>query len=112
MQLLVLTGCLVVVMVGGMLWLLALINQRETEIKNAVSQFENTQLQLEDLADSQFKSSSKLTIFGQLTVDGGLIIPPSDPPANPKPGQIYYDKTTNELRYFNGSTFVPFAKAQ
>lgn len=105
-QLTLLSSLLVIAVLGGMLWLLALINQREAEIKNAVSEFENTQLQLEGLVADKFTTAAELTIFGQLTIDGGLVITPSDAPSNPKAGQIYYDQTTDQLQYYNGTEFV------
>jgi hypothetical protein len=103
---LILTSLIVLVLVGGMLWLLLLISQREAEIKSAVNKFENTQLQLDGLANNKFTSANELTISGKLTIDGGLVLTPSDQPTDPQPGQLYYDQVTDRLSYFDGTQFI------
>ncbi|MCX2934657.1 hypothetical protein ORI20_30775 [Mycobacterium sp. CVI_P3] len=47
-----------------------------------------------------------LTVNGQLSVAGSLQVNPGAKPANPKAGQIYYDKASHNLGYYNGANFV------
>ncbi len=53
-----------------------------------------------------FDSSRSLNINGQLKVNSGFVIAPSDKPVQGVAGQMYYDRGTNELNYYNGSGFV------
>jgi len=43
---------------------------------------------------------------GKLTINGTLQVNPGTKPVNPQAGQIYYDQTTHQLGYYNGSGFV------
>ncbi len=47
-----------------------------------------------------------LSVNGQLRVNGSFIMTPAAQPSLPSTGQIYYDQTSNHLRYFNGTEFV------
>ena len=51
-------------------------------------------------------SGKALNVNGQLRVNGSLIMTPAAQPALPSTGQIYYDQTSNHLKYFNGTEFV------
>ena len=51
-------------------------------------------------------TSTILTVNGQLAVNSSLQLVPSTQPTNATAGQLYYDKDTNTVRYYNGSTFV------
>lgn len=55
---------------------------------------------------SSTKTSDTLTVNGQLAVTGSLKLLPSAPPTSVTAGQLYYDKTSNLLSYYNGSAFV------
>lgn len=48
----------------------------------------------------------KLVVNGQLEVAGSLQFDPSTKPTSPKSGQIYYDASSRQLGYYNGSGFV------
>lgn len=51
-------------------------------------------------------ASKALNINGQLKVNSGFVIAPSDQPVQGVAGQMYYDRATNQLNYYNGSGFV------
>lgn len=53
-------------------------------------------------------ATGSLSINGQLRVNGGLVLDPATQPAAAvsSAGQIYYDRTDNLLRYFNGQVYV------
>lgn len=51
-------------------------------------------------------SPSTVSINGLLKVNNSITLEPITAPTNAVQGQIYYDKTTNQLAYFNGASFV------
>ncbi len=48
----------------------------------------------------------KLAVNGQLSIAGSLQVNPDVKPTNPKAGQIYFDKTSKQLGYYDGNRFV------
>ena len=52
--------------------------------------------------------AGSLSVNGQLRVNGGFVLDPAIQPATATSaaGQIYYDRTDNRLRYFNGQVYV------
>ena len=57
-------------------------------------------------------SGKTLEVNGQLKLNDSLVLDPSDPPKDPKRGQVYYDKTSNVPMYYDGSKFVAVAAKQ
>ncbi len=58
---------------------------------------------------SQLGSSpalNTLTVNGDLAVSSSISLLPTAKPANATMGELYYDQTTNQLGYYNGSGFV------
>ena len=47
-----------------------------------------------------------LGINGKLRVGNSLLITPSDQPTNASSGQLYYDRATNQMSYYNGTEFI------
>lgn len=47
-----------------------------------------------------------LEVNGTLKVNDALVFNPSDPPANPVRGQVYFDNTANVPMYYDGQRFV------
>jgi hypothetical protein len=56
--------------------------------------------------DLSVAGASNVIINGQLQLNDSLTLTPSLQPTGAKPGQIYFDQTTDQLAYYNGSTFV------
>lgn len=52
-------------------------------------------------------NASSLKINGRLEVTDSVVLTPSLQPTNPIIGQLYYDKTSNQLAYYNGQQFLP-----
>jgi parallel beta-helix repeat protein len=57
----------------------------------------------------KLSSAEHLAINGELQVNGGVVITPSAAPKTATAGQIYFDSTTNQLYYYDGTKFVPTA---
>jgi hypothetical protein len=70
--------------------------------------FKTIQLPLAGLepADNSLQNAEKLEVNGELQVAGPLLLTPSSQPKNPQSGQIYYDKTSNLLSFYNGQKFI------
>ena len=56
--------------------------------------------------DLSLNGASNVTINGPLQLNNNLLVTPSLQPTGAKAGQIYYDKDSNQLAYYNGSNFV------
>ncbi|HUC21025.1 MAG TPA: hypothetical protein VMR98_06070, partial [Candidatus Polarisedimenticolaceae bacterium] len=77
--------------------------------------FEVSQIPLSGLIrDGQISidPAQQLWVNGQLRVNSSFVLAPSSEPQNPSTGQIYYNKTSNELFYFNGTVFVNLATSE
>ena len=64
----------------------------------------------DELPSPQLDAASTLpdivTVNGELSIQGSLVLTPSAQPAAPLPGQLYFDQTSSELSYFNGKSFA------
>lgn len=71
-------------------------------------------LQVNELHDEQQEGLKvkSLAVNGQLRANNTLVIAPSDAPADPTAGQIYFDKATNTPFYYNGTAFLSLAPTQ
>jgi hypothetical protein len=50
--------------------------------------------------------TDKVVVNGSLEATNGVILKPSNAPSGPQTGQLYFDQTTNEFKYYNGTSFV------
>ena len=55
--------------------------------------------------------ADRLTVNGQLTVSGGLVLNPGSAPLSAVQGELYYDKAINKPFYFDGKEFVALSGA-
>jgi hypothetical protein len=111
---LLIVAALLVLVGGGVAAFLAL--QSRTTPKTADNNALNTAVSfdVQQLPLSEFSAGTlptiqgtrKLSINGQLEVHNSLIIAPTGQPSGAVAGQIYYDKDTNLLSYFNGDEFI------
>jgi hypothetical protein len=62
--------------------------------------------QLSNTSSNNLASSPTLSINGKLQANSSLVVTPTSQPTNAVAGQVYYNKTTNELGYYNGSSFT------
>ncbi len=60
----------------------------------------------QSLSASQSATARQLTVNGQLSVAGPLVLVPSSQPTGATAGELYYDSTSNLLSYYNGKQFV------
>jgi Carbohydrate binding domain len=52
------------------------------------------------------ESASANPAGGTVTVNDSLVLQPTSQPGNPVAGQLYYNKATDQLDYYNGKAFV------
>jgi hypothetical protein len=55
---------------------------------------------------AHLRINGELQVTGSLQVSSSLLLSPSTQPANPQTGQIYFDKISNRLSYYNGQAFT------
>lgn len=63
----------------------------------------------QQLNNASSQTLGTLTVNGQLVVSNSIDLQPSTRPNNPSAGQLYYDQTTNQVGYYNGSGFIYLA---
>jgi hypothetical protein len=81
------------------------VNSQRTE--DAGTAFDTLDIPLDEVAlASQILTTRTLNVNGQLKVDRSLILAPSTRPTSGIAGQMYYDSSTNQLNYYNGTGFV------
>ena len=102
----VIISALSIVIIAAAALILTRLNNPVAHETNVSERFKSQPIPLGDLAKSSLSENRSIQINGQLNVNGSLVMKPSTQPANPVPGQIYYDQDTNQLSYFNGTEFV------
>jgi hypothetical protein len=110
----ILIGAIILALLtGGAIVALKIFSQ-STEVSsadkiNSASQFNTLNIPLGELSlagQLSSDSSRTLSINGQLKVNNSFVLAPSGKPQSGVAGQMYYDRDTNELNYYNGSGFV------
>jgi hypothetical protein len=109
---------LVLLLVAGMVGLIVANVRHETNQNNVASitdQYGTVKLPLNGyVANAQGISfgASSVSINGSLRVNDGLVVTPSVQPNAPTAGQLYYDQNTNQMAYYNGTSFIPLTGSQ
>jgi hypothetical protein len=98
--------------VGLTIAVYAYLRSREAPARSSstsLEQYDTQSIPLYDLIagkDLTVSGASNVTINGPLQLTNSFTLTPMLQPTGAKAGQIYYDQTTNQLAYFNGSNFV------
>jgi hypothetical protein len=86
-------------------------NQRDLAAQPK-SAFATTAIPLSDVTPEAvlgLAQVGQLSVNGTIKVNGALILKPQDLPQTANSGEIFYDKTTNQIYYYNGSQFSQLA---
>jgi hypothetical protein len=62
--------------------------------------------QLKSDTSDNLTASPTLSVNGKLQANNSLVISPTSQPTHAVAGQVYYNETTNELGYYNGSSYT------
>jgi hypothetical protein len=91
----------------------ASVNKRQTLNANSASSILHIRSQSIALSalglqplDNLLQTPSRLTVNGQLVVDGSVVLAPTVVPHGAVAGQLYYDQQKNQLGYYNNKGFV------
>jgi hypothetical protein len=105
---------LLALLVIGAIGLIVMTTLRRNDnpaANNAAREFGTVQLPLDQFAVASESglnlTAGSVVINGPLKLNEGVTITPSVQPNAPTAGQLYYDQNTNQLAYFNGTSFVP-----
>ncbi len=103
----VLAGLVTLLLIAGVV---ALIRSRAGSAVKA-GEFGTVSLSLDNIKDTalQTGTAKSLKINGQLQVTNSIILKPVSQPGSPTAGQLFFDKTSNQLSYYNGQQFVGVA---
>jgi hypothetical protein len=101
-------------LIGGSFALYRAFNPPKTEVSsasdfNAASQYDTLSIPLNEFAQAgqlALDPNRTLNINGQLKVNNSFVIAPTAKPTSAVAGQIYYDKDSDKLAYYNGQGFV------
>lgn len=94
------------VLIGSVI---TLVRRASRPVTAEVGSFGNTHLPLGQVAGDQAVQlgvGQSLLVNGQLKVSNTVVISPSEQPANPTTGQLYFDQNTKQLAYYNGNEFL------
>ena len=103
---LILVGLL---LVGGILAIVLHKNQGQQLEAGSFNPLSVALNPFEATSTPEATSAQTLTVNGQLRANNSLILTPSIQPATGVAGQLYFDQTSNQLAYYNGTQFVTLA---
>ena len=84
-------------------------NQSVSSISAVPTSYTVMSLPLNNLVETgqlQVSQNSQVTLNGQLHLNNATVLTPISQPSAPVAGEFYYDSTTNQPYYYNGTQFV------
>ena len=85
----------------------------DTNLSSSVNQrYGTVTIPLTDIAGgtaTSLSSGGTVSVNGQLNVNNALVLSPIDQPTSAVAGQLYYDKTSNQLAFYDGTAFNTLA---
>ena len=98
-------GLLILLLLAGVA---AIVLHKKQPVALQAGSFGTQQLSLKafESGPAATAAAQTLTVNGLLRANNSLILTPSIQPATGVAGQLYYDQTSNQLAYYNGTGFV------
>ncbi len=85
---------------------LFIATRRNSDAQVSSGEYATTQVPLGNIAASSLNNGAQtLKVNGDLQVSTSLILTPTTQPVRPLTGQLYYDKSSNQLAVYNGQQF-------
>jgi hypothetical protein len=94
----------------GLLTVIGIIvsNTQKADLARKAQQFASTELDQQVLGEAtslNLGQVATIDINGTATINGALILTPSEVPTNPTTGQIYFNKQSGNVFYYTGTEF-------
>jgi len=99
-------GIAAILVLGGGIFAFISRSSRASEVQAGNFGTIHIPLSKVSTTNSLSDSAQTLKVNGQLEVTNSIILSPTLTPTAPKTGQLYYDKTANQLAYYNGQQFI------
>jgi hypothetical protein len=86
-------------------WRIMTSQNANDDVQNNTNPSTSVDLSGVKLSVDNLSSADELLVNGDLVVNSALILSPQDEPANPQVGLLYYDRTTNIVKVFDGTSY-------
>ncbi len=100
-----LAAVLALVLISGIGWIVMKTFNNGQSNKNTVSKQASSQFSKVALDQLNLGQLGQLDVNGNLTVNGGLVLKPSNTPNSPISGQIYLNNQDKKIYYYDGENF-------
>lgn len=81
-------------------------NAQNASLLTPSSRFQALTIPLYSLGKQLGLTNSAVSANSSVTINGSLVLAPSVRPTSPVAGQLYYNGATNQVQYYNGTSFV------
>ena len=89
-------------------WMFASL-QKPKNVSSSVTSYQSTDIPLDNLEKDNIYLDlgqlSQVQINGKMTINGSLVLKPSDAPNNPKAGELYIDSSSKSLYFYSGNEY-------
>jgi hypothetical protein len=91
-------------LLGGTVF--TLVHKKAGQNALQTGEFSKTTVSLDSIPQiTESQKVATLRVNGQLQADNSIVLAPTSQPTSPTIGQIYFDQTSKQLRYYDGNNF-------